>query len=111
MAITISNQIENHRSIYFEFTGDGATTNVVVTHNQYKQPLAARTCKSFLVTGETKLDRGSNRGGHIFPTDGTAVTVNSTTEAASGTVTIVCNAAVGNGTKCKGVIIFDQFQG
>ena len=111
MAISISNQVENHRSIYFEFTGDGATANAVVTHNQYRQPQAARTCKAYLVTGETKLSRGLNRGGHIFPEDGTTVAVTSCTEAASGAITVVCTSAVSNALKCKGVIVFDQPQG
>lgn len=82
-----------------------------MTHNQYKQPLAARTCKSYLTTGDTKLSRVANRGGHIFPEDGTAVAITSTTESAAGVVTIVCGAAVTNALKCKGVIIFDQHQG
>lgn len=111
MAITISNQTENHRSVYFEFTGDGATTNVVVTHGRYLQPQAARTCKAYLVTGETKLSRVSGRGGHTFPEDGTVVPVTSTTESAAGVVTIVCTSAVTNALKCKGVIVFDQHQG
>lgn len=111
MAISISNQIENHRSIYFEFTGDGATTNAVVTHSRYLQPLAARTCKAYLVTGDTKLSRVAGKGGHVFPEDGTAVPVTSCTESAAGVITVVCTSAVSNALKCKGVIVFDQTQG
>jgi hypothetical protein len=33
MAVTYSNIIRNHRGLYFEVTGDGATTALTVNHN------------------------------------------------------------------------------
>lgn len=109
MAITISNQIENHRSVYFEFTGDGATTSIVVAHNRHKAPAGKRTVKAYITTGSTTFDRRSERGGLRAPTDGTAVTITSATEDTAGNVTIVTSAAVANATKAYGVIVFDQY--
>lgn len=108
MSVTVSNQVENHRAVSFQFTGDGSTTSIVVAHGRYKQPLGKRTVQAFLTTGSTLNERRSGRGGLRAPTDGTAVALNSVTEDTAGNVTIVTTAAVTNAVVCTGVIVFDQ---
>lgn len=107
MAVTIANQVENHRGIYFEATGDGSTTALVISHNRslHNSP----TASAFVVTGPTgQPDRRSERGGHNFPANGTAVTVSSVVVTATQ-ITVNTSAAIGNGTKAYVAVVFDKY--
>jgi len=108
MAITISNQSDNHRSTYFEFTGDGVTTAIVVPiHGHQRHP--GQSATAFVVTAPTSSDSSpSGKGGHSFPTAGTNVTVSSVV-LSGGNVTVNTSAAVGNGTKAFGVVVYTQY--
>lgn len=107
MAVAFANQVNNHRGVYFEATGDGATTALTVNHGSGVH--AGTTATAFVVTGPTvsTIFRRSNRGGFHYPADGTAVTVSSVT-VSSTQVTVNTSAAVGNGTKAYCVVLFDQ---
>lgn len=108
MAITISNQSDNHRSTYFEFTGDGSTTAIVVPIHGLQRH-SGQTAKSFVVTAPTSSDSSpSGKGGHSFPTAGTSITVSSTV-LSGGNVTVTTSPAVGNGVKAYGVVVYDQY--
>jgi hypothetical protein len=105
MAVTYSNIIRNHRGLYFEVTGDGATTALVVNHNNSVH--ANTTCSATVLTAPTGFHPGtSGKGGFIFPTGGTAVTVSSCT-CSSTACTVNTSAAVGNGTKAYVSVVFD----
>ena len=105
MAITASNIQHNHRGCYFEFTGDGATTSIVV-------PLSIHyggqtiTGTATVRTNPTSTSHESGKGGFLFPA-GTAVAVASAT-VANGSLTVQTSAAVGNGTKAYVAFIFDK---
>jgi hypothetical protein len=107
MAVTIANQVRNHRGIYAEVTGDGATTALVFTHNSAVH--ANTTASAFVVTAPTvsTIFRRSSRGGFHFPADGTAATVSSVVVTAT-TVTVNTSAAVANGTLAYVAVVFDQ---
>lgn len=105
MSVSIANQVENHRAIYFEVTGDGVTTSFAVTHTRMQRP--NHTMKVYGVTAPTKFSRRSERGGLIAPEDGTAVAITSSSLSAA-TLTVQTTAAIGNGTKAYFVAVFDQ---
>jgi hypothetical protein len=106
MAVTIANQVNNHRGFYAEVTGDGATTALVFTHNRGVH--ANTTATAFVVTSPTAVfERRSGRGGNFFPVDGTSATVASVV-VTSTQVTVNTSAAVGNGTKAYVTVVFDQ---
>lgn len=107
MAVTIANQIRNHRGLYAEVTGDGATTALVFTHNSGVH--VSTTASAFVVTAPSspQTERRSNRGGFHFPADGTAATISSVVVTAT-TVTVNTSAAIGNGTKAFVAVVFDQ---
>lgn len=107
MAVSIANQQENHRGLYAEVTGDGATTALVFTHK--RGVFANPTAQAFVVTAPTTstIFRRSGRGGFHFPADGTAVTVSSVVVTAT-TITVNTSAAVGNGTLAYVAVVFDQ---
>src|SRR5437899_615697 len=105
MAVTIANQIENHRGLSWEVTGDGATTSWTVTHGRFAKP--NHSLQVFGVTSPTSFSRRSGRGGLFTAEDGTAVAVTSTS-LSSKTLTVNTTAAIGNGTKAYFVAVFDQ---
>lgn len=105
MAVVIANQIENHRGIYWEVTGDGATTAFTVNHTRMQRP--NHTMKVFGVTAPTKFSRRSERGGFVAPEDGTAVAVTSSVLTAAALV-VTTTAAIANATKAYFVALFDQ---
>lgn len=106
MAVTISNQVRNHRGVYFEVVGDGATTALTVSHGSGVP--AGQTAAATVLTAPTGFQRGaSGKGGFVFPTAGTPVTVSSVTVTASQ-ITVNTSAAVGNGTKAYVSVVFDK---
>jgi len=105
MAVTIANQVRNHRGIYAEVTGDGATTALVFTHNSGVHASATATA-SVITAPTTAFETRSGKGGFKYAT-GTPVTVSSVTVSAT-TVTINTSAAIGNGTHAYVVVVFDQ---
>lgn len=106
MAVTIANVIRNHRGLYFEATGDGATTALVVNHMNGVH--ANTTATATVLTAPTGFHPGtSGKGGFIYPTGGTPVTVSSVS-VTSTAVTVNTSAAVGNGTKAYVSVVFDQ---
>lgn len=106
MAVSYSNQIENHRGIYFECTGDGVTTALTVNHGRSIH--AGTTATATVTTAGTGFERKSGKGGFVYPTGGTNVTVSSVTVGATS-VTVNTGAAVGNGTKAYVSVVFDQY--
>jgi hypothetical protein len=107
MAVTISNQIENHRGIYWEVTGDGATASFTVTHNRYRRP--NHSVQVFGVLVGTFRDRRSDRGGLETEVGGTVIALNSASVApTTGIVSVTTTAAIGNGVKGYFVAVFDQ---
>lgn len=106
MAVSIANQQENHRGLYAEVTGDGATTALVFTHHR-KIP-AGQTATATVITGPgANREAASGRGGFHFPAAGTGVTVSSVTVTAT-TITVNTSAAVGNGTVAYVAVVFDK---
>ena len=105
MAITVSNIQFNHRGVYGEFTGDGATTAVPV-------PLPGHyggqtiTGTAYVVTAPSSFTHRSGRGGFLMP-HGTDAAITSAT-VASGTLTVNTSAAVGNGVKAYVAFVFDK---
>lgn len=107
MAVTIANQIENHRGVYFEATGDGATTALVVSHNRNKRPNHSVTATGNLLAG-TSVERRSGSGGLQMP-NGTAVAISSVSiNNTTGAITVNTTAAIANGTKAAFAVVFDQ---
>jgi len=105
MAITVSNVQQNHRSLYWEYTGDGATTASSATfplHLHGKQ-----TAVATVTTGPTTFESG-HRGGLNYPTNGTNVPVASCT-ISGNTITVTTSAAVGNGTKAYVVAVLNEY--
>jgi hypothetical protein len=104
MSITVSNIQHNHRAVYGEFTGDGATTAIPI-------PLAAQyggqpiTGVATVTTAPSSFTHRSSKGGFLFP-HGTDAAIASAT-VASGVVTINTSAAVGNGTKAYVAFVFN----
>ncbi len=105
MAVTYGNMICNHRGCYFEATGDGATTALTVNHARAVP--ANPTATATVLTAGTGFERPSGKGGFVFPTAGTAVTVSSVS-VTSSSVTVNTSAAVGNGTKAYVSVVFDK---
>jgi hypothetical protein len=106
MAVSYANQIENHRGLYFECTGDGATTALTVNHG--RSVFANETASATVVTAPSgTFERHSGKGGFTFPQSGTPVAVSSVSVTKSS-VTVNTGAAVGNGTKAYVVVVFDQ---
>lgn len=107
MSVSYSNQIESHRGIYFECTGDGSTTALTVSHG--RSIFKGATATATVITAPTgSRERKSGCGGFVFPAGGTAVTVSSVTVSATS-VTVNTQAAVGNGTKAFVAVVFDQY--
>lgn len=114
MAVSISNQVENHRGIYFEVTGDGVTTALTVNHSRSVH--AGTTAKATVTTAPTgSFERKSGSGGFVYPAGGTAVAVSSVSVTSpnkgdsSGSLTVNTSVAVGNGTKAYVAVVFDQY--
>ena len=105
MAVAYANQVENHRGVYFEATGDGSTTALTVTHARGVH--ANTTASATVTTAGAGFERKSGKGGFVYPTSGTNVTVSSVTVSATS-VTVNTSAAVGNGTKAYVSVVFDQ---
>ncbi len=106
MAVAIANQQENHRGVYWEVTGDGATATFSVNHNRCSRP--AHTVKVTGVTAPGSRSTNSGRGGLIFPDSGTAVTVSASSLSARA-ISVTTSPAIGNGTKACFVAVFDQY--
>lgn len=106
MAVTISNQVENHRGFSWQVTGDGVTTQWSVTHNRLARP--AHTAQVFGVTAPTSFSTRSGRGGLLAPENGTAVAISSSSLSAK-TLSVTTTAAIGNGTKAYFTAVFDQY--
>jgi len=104
MSITVSNIQHNHRGLYFEAVGDGATTALTVAHSG--RPHANTTAKATVITAPSSYTHQSGRGGFLFP-DGTSAAVSSVAVTATS-VTVNTSAAVGNGTKAYVAVVFDQ---
>lgn len=103
MAITISAIRENHRSIAFRFTGDGAS-QPSVNHTRHVRPV--QTGKVFAVTGATKFSTDpSGRGGLYVATDGTVVSAS--VSISGSAVSVTTSPAVTNGTVCDVVVVYD----
>lgn len=108
MAVTIANKIENHRGVYCEVTGDGSTTAIVINHGRGIFD-GTMTAQAFAVTAPTVIKEcKSGRGGFIFPSDGTPVTISSVSITKT-TLTVNTQSAIGNGTKAYVSVIFDQY--
>lgn len=105
MALVIANQHENHRSVYWEVTGDGATTAFTITHHRMQK--TGHTVAVFGVTAPTKQSGRSGRGGLLFPEDGTAVALASSSLSGS-TISVTTSAAIANATVAYFVAVFDQ---
>lgn len=107
MSVTIANQMENHRGVAWEVTGDGATTSFTVTHHSFRK--ANHTVQ---VTGSlvgTSKDRGSGKGGLQAEMGGTAIAITSASLApTTGVITVQTTSAIGNGAKGYFVAVFDQ---
>jgi hypothetical protein len=106
MAIAYANQVSNHRAVYFEATGDGATTALTVNHNLGVH--SNQTATAFVVTAPVgQPDYPSGKGGHRYPSTATAAAVSSVTVTPT-TVTVNTSAAIPNATKAYVVVLFDQ---
>jgi hypothetical protein len=106
MAVTIANVTRNHRGLYFEATGDGAATALVVNHLNGVH--ANTTATATVLTAPSGFYPGtSGKGGFIYPTSGTAVTVSSVS-VTSTAVTVNTSVAAANGTKAYVSVVFDQ---
>lgn len=107
MAISLSNQVENHRGVYVQVTGDGATTAIPITfHQTNSRP--NHTVKTVLaVTAPTGHFTHSGNGGFLAPSGGSAVTVSSTT-LSGNVITVNTSAAIGNGAVAHIVVLYDQ---
>lgn len=106
MAVSYTNIISAHRGVYFEATGDGATTALTVNHNRGVH--ANTTATATVVTAPTgQFARHSSNGGFVYPQGGTPVTVSSVSVTATA-VTVNTSAAVGNGTKAYVSVVFDK---
>lgn len=106
MAVTTSNIIGNHRGVYFEVVGDGATTALTVSHGRGVH--ANQTAQAIVVTAPTSFNSGgkTGKGGFVFP-EGTAQTVSSVSVTTTA-VTVNTSSALGNGTKAYVAVVFDQ---
>jgi hypothetical protein len=106
MAVTIANQQENHRGLYAEVTGDGATTVLVFTHHRGVH--AGQTATATVLTGPSATrETKSGSGGFHYPASGTAVTVSSVV-VTSTTITVTTSAAITNATVAYVAVVFDQ---
>ena len=105
MAITYANIINNHRGVYFEATGDGATTALTVNHGKCTH--ANTTATATVVTAPTSFHNGKYGSGGFVAPFGTNATVSSVSVTSSA-VTVNTSAAVGNGTKAYVTVVFDQ---
>jgi hypothetical protein len=106
MAISISNQIENHRGVYVQVVGDGATTAIPITHHMTARPNHTVSV-ALAVTAPTNHGAHSGKGGFVAPGGGTAITISSVTISGS-VITVNTSAAIGNGTTGYIVVLFDQ---
>lgn len=104
MSVTIGNQQENHRGVYFEATGDGATTALVVTHNRAFRPGTTFTGVCVVAPSTRITDRKSGCGGFIYPADGTNKAISSITNSGQ-TLTVTTNTAIANATKGYVVVV------
>lgn len=106
MAVTYSNIISNRRGVYFEVTGDGVVTALTVNHANGVHANTSATAT--VLTAVSGFQNGvSGKGGFVYPTAGTAVTVSSVTVSATS-VTVNTSAAVANGTKAYVAVVFNQ---
>lgn len=106
MSVTYSNQIENHRGVYFEAVGDGVITALTVSHR--RSVFGNTTAKATVTTAPSGAnERKSGTGGFTYPATGTAVTVSSVT-VSSTSITVHTSAAVANATKAYVAVVFDQ---
>ena len=106
MAVTIANIKRNHRGLYFEVTGDGSTTALTVTHGAGVH--ASTTATATVLTAASGLLPGaSGKGGFVFPTAGTPITVSSVTVSATS-VTVNTSSAIANGTVADVAVVFGQ---
>lgn len=107
MAVTYSNIIQSHRGVYFEATGDGATTALTVSHGRsiFNGTTAVATVTTAPTTSIT--ERKSGCGGFIYPHNGTTATVSSVSVSATS-VTVNTQAAVSNGVKAYVAVVFNQ---
>lgn len=104
MSISVTNVMHNHRGVYGEFTGDGSTTAIPITHAG--RPHTNTTAKATVITAPSSFTHKSGAGGFLFP-EGTSAAVSSVTVSATS-VTVNTSAAVGNGTKAYVAVVFDQ---
>ena len=104
MAVTISNLQQNHRGVAYQYTGDGSTTQTTVLHARFVRP-SMPVSKVFVVTGVTKFDTRSERGGLRAAIDGTAVSATAT--ISGGNLTVTTSPAVGNGLVASVVALHD----
>jgi hypothetical protein len=104
MAVVISNVQHNHRGLYFEATGDGATTALTVNHAG--RPHTNTTATARVITSPTSYSHRSGNGGFLFPEGASAAVSSVVITAASATVNT--SAAIGNGTKAYVAVVFDQ---
>lgn len=111
MSITIVNQVENARGVYFEFTGDGATTVIPVTHNSVHARPAPSVTATVFTNATPKRDNGGpsgNNTGLLGNHGGTAVTVSTATHAA-GKSTVTLAAAAANATVHYAEVTFNNY--
>ena len=104
MAITVSNVQENHRSLYWEYTGDGATKASSATLPLHLHP--GSTGVATVTTAATAFEPG-HKGGLNYPTNGTNWPA--TVSISGNTVTVTTNTAVTNAVKAFVVVVFDQY--
>lgn len=104
MAISVINEAWNHRSVYYEYTGDGVTTQSSVSIRKFTRP--GKTASASGVTAATSVSNKSGKGGLLFP-EGAPIAIASCV-IANGVVTVTTSAAVANGTKAYMVVVLDQ---
>jgi len=104
MAVTVTSISENHRGLAFQYIGDGSTTQTTVKHTRYTR--GTHTAKAFVVTGATKFNTRSERGGLRAAEDGTPVTATVAIDA-TGNCVVTTSPAVGNGLVANVTIVHD----
>ena len=106
MSLAASNIQRNHRGLYFEFTGDGATTSITIPHGAFSR---SRTAKAYVSTAGSGHGNHSGYGGFRFPAPNTGTSWSATaTVSATGSLTLTTSSAVTNGVLAQCVVIFDQ---
>jgi hypothetical protein len=103
MSLTASNIQRNHRGLYFEFTGDGASTSITVPDGAIGR---TRSAKAFVTTAGSGHGNHSGYGGFRYPPTGTLWAATATDSA--NNLTLTTTLAVTNAVVAQCAVIFDQ---